>query len=121
MAKGAATEGHLGKLHSKLADVFIKVLTRYEGRLDVIERYQAGDLEVTDQIEQEMLDELFSEGAMPNPAMLSAISKFLKDNEITFDTEQVDQLSSLERRLSERRQNRQNVVKLMTLDRVQDG
>ena len=42
----------------------------------------------------------------PNPAMLSAISKFLKDNDIGFDSEEVDALGETERRLAERREAR---------------
>lgn len=121
MATGAATERSLGKLHSKLTEVFIRVLNRYEDRLAVMTAVREGNAEVTGEIESEVLDELFNEGAMPNPAMLGAISKFLKDNEISFDTEQVNELGSLERRLKEQREKRGNVVSLSNLPRVAEG
>jgi hypothetical protein len=47
--------------------------------------------------------------------MLSAISKFLKDNEIMYDSEEIDQLSSTQRRLAEMKKKRGNVV---TLDNI---
>tara|TARA_Y100000296_G_scaffold66371_1_gene78399 strand:+ start:31115 stop:31462 length:348 start_codon:yes stop_codon:yes gene_type:complete len=112
MAKGAANEKSLGGLHSKLAQVFIKVLERYENQMDVVSKLQSGELE------SDMMDELLSQDTMPNPAMLSAISKFLKDNEIMYDTEEVKSLSDLERRLADRRKQRENVVSLTSLPRV---
>lgn len=115
MAKGAANEKALGGLHSKLAGVFIKVLERYETQMDAVDALKNGELE------HEMLDELLSQDTMPNPAMLSAISKFLKDNEIMYDTEEVQQLSDLERRLADRRKKRENVVSLTSLPRADHG
>lgn len=105
MAKGAATESALGKLHSKLATVFIKVLERYENKLEEL---------TEDKLADEMLDEF-----EPSPAMLSAIAKFLKDNEIGLDSEEVETLNATQRRLQEQREKRKragltlNVVPLV--------
>lgn len=109
MAKNAATEAALGSLHDKVAVVFRKVLERYEARLDAIDSID---------VESEMLQELFDEGAMPSPAMLSAVTKFLKDNEIAFATEQIDQLTAQQRRLEENKKKRGNVVDLSTLHAI---
>lgn len=109
MAKGAATEKVLGALHSKLATVFEKILLKYEQRLDVLDAVDPSD------VEDEMLKELLDEGAMPNPAMLNAISSFLKNNEIRFDDEQVDKISALKQGLEERRAKRANVTELSRL------
>lgn len=109
MAKNAASEAALGKLHDKIAQVFTKVLERYERRMEVID---------TIDVEDELLKELFDEGAMPSPAMLSAVTKFLKDNEISFSTEQVDNLTAQQRRLEENRQKRGNIVDLTTLHAI---
>ena len=38
--------------------------------------------------------------------MLSAIAKFLKDNSISYDSEQIDELSELEQRLKAKKANR---------------
>ena len=105
MAKGAATEKALGAVHAQLAKVFTKVLTRYEQKLDEL---------TEDKLAEEMLDEF-----EPSPAMLSAIAKFLKDNEIGLDSEEVETLNATERRLKEQREKRKragitlNVVPLV--------
>lgn len=114
MATGAAKEKTLGGLHAKITEVFIKVLERYEMRLDAIEEIDPKEME------SEVLEALFEEGAMPNPAMLSAVTKFLKDNDIGFDTERLNELSDQERRLQERRERRKDFAELSTL-RVVDG
>lgn len=105
MAKGAAREDKLGKLHSTLTQVFIRVLDRYLEQLEPVS---------DEQIENEVVDEVL-DIFEPNPAMLSAISKFLKDNEIMYDSEQLDQLSATQRRLQEMKKKRGNVV---TLDNI---
>jgi hypothetical protein len=117
MARGAAKESSLGKLHLKLTELFIKVLQRYEDRMAVGARIDAGEID----LEADMIDELFNDNVMPNPAMLGAISKFLKDNEISFDTEQLEELGSLERRLAEQRKKRDNVTTLANLPRAVSG
>jgi hypothetical protein len=114
MAKGSANEKALGALHMKITAVFQKVLSRYEARLDAVDTVDPS------QIEDDVLRELLADGAMPNPAMLSAITKFLKDNSISFDNEQITELSDQERRLAERREKRGNIVDLSTL-KVQHG
>jgi hypothetical protein len=115
MAKGSANEKALGALHAKITEVFQKVLARYEARLDVLDTINPAD------IEDEVLREIMEDGAMPNPAMLSAITKFLKDNEISFDTEQLTELSDQERRLAERREKRTNLASLSHLQVVGNG
>lgn len=110
MAKGAATENRLGKLHDMLTSIFIKTLKQYEQKMGAME---ALDL---DELENDVLVALLEKGVEPNPAMLSAISKFLKDNEIMYDTEQLEQLSTLERRLADKKKARSNVVTLDGLE-----
>lgn len=117
MARGSANEKALGSLHAKITAVFQKVLARYEARLDVLDTASEGKLE----LESEMLEELMADAAIPNPAMLSAITKFLKDNDISFDTEQLTALSDQERRLAERRDKRSNLGNLTQLQLVGNG
>lgn len=109
MAKGAAKETQLGTLHARITDVFIKVIARYEERLNKMDSLTA------DEAENEFWQELFNDAALPSPAMLSAVTKFLKDNEISFETERLAELSDQERRLQERRAQRGNVVSLTDL------
>jgi hypothetical protein len=113
MAKGAANEKALGVLHSKLAGVFTRVLETYQKRLDALEQIDLED------IADDMLQELFKDDAMPNPAMLNAVGAFLKQNEIRFDDEQVDKISALQHSLNDRRKNRaSNVVELTRLTAI---
>ncbi len=94
MAKGAANESALGILHAKLAQTFTEILEAYEKQ---------------------------DEATEPNPAMLGAISKFLKDNSIAFDSEEIDVLSGTAQRLADRRANRQGIAHLSDLRVVDNG
>lgn len=99
MAKGAANEQSMGGLHSMLARVFQKVLNKYEAQLDALDNIDRDD------VAEDMLA-VIAEIGEPNPAMLSAIAKFLKDNDIGMDSEEVDELNATQRRLAERREAR---------------
>lgn len=106
MAKGAANEKQLGGLHSLLATVFEKTLQKYMKDLEAMDAIDIVSSE--EQVEQ--LEENFLHAVLeikePNPAMLSAISKFLKDNDIGMDSEEIDKLSGTERRLQDKRKLR---------------
>lgn len=110
MAKGAANEKSMGALHTKITAIFLKVLQTYETRLDAIENLSKTEFE--DEIEAAMIEKLFDDGAVPNPAMLSAITKFLKDNDVTFEIEKLDEISETQKRLQERARNRPNLSNL---------
>lgn len=99
MAKGAAKEQQLGGLHAQLARVFSKVLDKYETSLSALDNMPK------DELENEMVEQLMEMGE-PSPAMLSAIAKFLKDNEIGLDSEEVETLNATQRRLQDRREAR---------------
>lgn len=104
MAKGASTAPAMGKLHNKLTELFLQILTKYENDLAALEN--AGD---------ELIDGLVAEGMMPSPAMLSAVAKFLKDNDITMETEELDALSSMEERLAAKKRARPNLTSVTAL------
>lgn len=99
MAKGAAKEEQLGGLHTMLARVFQKVLAKYEAQLDALDNLDRGA------VAEDMLS-MIAEIGEPNPAMLSAVAKFLKDNDIGMDSEAVDELNATQRRLADRREAR---------------
>ena len=113
MANKAATELALGNLHAQVALVFDKVLKTYEKRLDILENIK------TDELTEEALNLLMSESNMPSPAMLSAITKFLKDNEISFDTKEIEHLSATQERLNARKAKRGKLADLTTLSLVE--
>ena len=111
MSKAASKEA-MNRLHNKVAGVFERVLEAYMKRLDAIDHIDM------DTIEDDMLQELFNDGAIPNPAMLNAVTAFLKNNEIKFDSEQVGKVSALQDALNERRKQRSNVTTLTSLKAV---
>ena len=113
MADKAATELTLGNLHAQVASVFTKVLTTYEKRLDVIDNID------TTELTEDVLSMLMSESNMPSPAMLSAITKFLKDNEIAYDTKEIEHMSATQERLNARKAKRGNLNDLTTLALVE--
>jgi len=115
MAKNSANEAALGTLHAKVAQVFQQVLETYEARLAVV-----NTLEQQEEVSEAMLKAIINADLDPNPAMMGAITKFLKDNSIAFDTEEVDTLSDTELRLKQRRAQRAKLVNLTTL-KVVDG
>jgi len=104
MAKGASTEVQMGKLHLKLTELFLNILNKYEN-----------DLSAMDNVGDQLLDELMAEGNMPNPAMLGAITKFLKDNSISLESEALDELSEMEERLRVKKKARPNMASVTAL------
>lgn len=111
MSNGAATEQDLGTLHSKLTKMFLTILKGYDTKLQAL-----------DKLTQAVIDDDEDIGAIlveaniePSPAMLSAISKFLKDNEITVDSAELDKLSAHEERLKNKKANRPNLASITNL------
>lgn len=117
MSKGSANELSLGNLHNTLTRVYTKILTRYENKLDE----EATEQLTSDNLEDEMVEELVDSGVFINPAMLTAVAKFLKDNSISFDSEELEKLGSLERRLQDKQKRRANVVNLDNIPLVNNG
>lgn len=117
MAKGAAKQEELGKLHSVLTRVFQRTLDKYLAQMAVLDKFESSD---DPEFADDLLAAVIAEMGEPNPAMLSAITKFLKDNEIAFDDEDVGKLSRTEEALKSRREARTNVVQLTNLKAVGD-
>lgn len=101
--KGPATEGRLGDLHNKIADVMIAALDHTEKAQEAFELMAA-----------EMIAEKGIEGPVLNPALLSVMVRFLSDNKVTCAPEAGNTMSELEQKLSEKRSRRRvgNVVHL---------
>lgn len=109
MAKGASTEKTLGRLHSLLANVYIKILTKYADELDAPKREVTAD---------DLMAGLEAEGIKVNPGILAGCAKFLKDNEIMFDSEEIAELNSLQRRLEDKQKNRERTINLSNIPLV---
>ena len=108
MAKGASTEARMGKLHNKLTELFLNILNKYENDLTAMDNAE-------DEVGDQLLDGLMAEGMMPNPAMLGAITKFLKDNSISLESEKLDELSEMEERLQAKKRARPNMASVTAL------
>jgi len=116
MAKGSAKESQLGALHALLAQVFTKSLEAVEGDLTLAERARdialidLDDLDTEDALDVanalKKIAQTLGQGFSVNPALLSAVSKFLKDNEISFDEDEIEELSALEKRLQDKERKR---------------
>ena len=99
----AATEGKLGQLHARIADVFIELMDGEE-----LPGYE--DPETGEVIEAKRIP--------PSAAILAAATKFLKDNDITADRDKSDALGDLEAKMAARRANRQ--AKVVDLDAARE-
>ena len=104
MSKKAATEDKLGELHSKVADVMLNALDAYdEVEKLVVEREQEKEDGTTI---------VTIEAREPSAALLGAITKFLKDNEITCNSAEAEGMTDLQKKLIEKRAKRGKVVGL---------
>lgn len=114
MTSKAASQDKMNRLHDAVADIFLRVLERYNEQIDALNNMKQSDLdEMSDTFKEDVLQELFREGAMPSPAMLSAMTKFLKDNEVTFEKDKLEELSAQQRALQEKRKNRPDLANLV--------
>lgn len=108
----AASQSHMNAMHSRVAEVFKRVLDTYHKRMDVVEQFDRDDLE------DEVLRELFADAIIPSPAMLAVITKFLKDNEVLFEKDIINEVSETRRSLDERRKERPNLASLSLVPKV---
>lgn len=125
MAKGSASEAQLGAIHTALTKVFSAVLDTYliklEQMKDALESGAATEdaaKELLDDAEESLADALSAELVTkfePSPAMLSAIAKFLKDNEISFDREETNTLGDLNARLRQLKSSRKSASNVVDL------
>lgn len=88
----AATEKELSALHKKVAAAMIKALDRDERATFLLERFA-----------EELPDEVVGflmECTNINPALLQAITKFLRDNDISAEVDASTELNGLQQRLA---------------------
>jgi hypothetical protein len=97
-----ATDAVLGELHGKLAKSMLAALTASEQAAALLEEYSE---ELPGAVQAFLV-----RTADTNPALLTAVAKFLKDNSITCAIEDNDEMSELEKRLQDKRKRVGNVV-----------
>lgn len=88
----AATEKELSALHKKVAAAMIKALDRDERATFLLERF-------ADEVPDEVA-EFLEECTNINPALLQAITKFLRDNDISAEVDASTELNGLQHRLA---------------------
>lgn len=87
-----ATDKRLGELHGAVAETMLKALTTSDEATQLLEDYG-------EELPVPVL--IFLENAKAiNPALLQAVTKFLKDNDITCAIDDSNTMSDLEKRLA---------------------
>lgn len=110
----AASEGALGELHSRVAKVM-------RGALDVTDAEQELFLKKTEAIRNHADDpdmvQMLADTVAPqvNASLLSVITKFLADNQISCVPEESQEMTDLQRTLAERKKNRRSVGNVVHL------
>ena len=98
-----ATDKLLGELHGKLAEQMLKALADSEKAQELLTEY-------SDELPAAVIQFLKMVGGA-NPSLLTAIAKFLKDNEITCAIEDNEAMTELQERLkNKRRKSVGNVI-----------
>lgn len=108
-SKNAASENLLGTLHNKVATVMVGILDTTEKAIEAYkEASETADAETLATMQRPEL----------SPAMLSAMTKFLSDNNITCNPEEDSAQSELEQRLASKRRRKAvgNVVPIRDED-----
>lgn len=91
-----ATENELGELHSRLARAMKQALEASDEAVRLLENIDP------EEVPAEVLV-FIKKHAAANPSLLTAIAKFLKDNDITCAPSDSEELSELEETLSKKR------------------
>lgn len=99
--KQTANEGMLSALHAQIARVMKKELDVYEAAQNWYLKWDGQPV-----MDEDQDTPVFPEPPSMPPALLSAITKFLKDNSITAAPEDSEELSELEEALQKKRDAR---------------
>lgn len=96
---GRATEDQLAKLHNKVAETMIAALDQADRAAHLLIKYTVdSEVELPSDIRG------FLEDTQEiNPSLLTSATKFLKDNNISCDPAEDEQLSDLEKRLKKKK------------------
>jgi hypothetical protein len=101
----AATDKELSDLHNKVAKVLLQ-------KLDSSDQATLLLAEFSDDLPEEVVEYLEKQ-MDASPALLTVITKFLKDNDITAVVDESKELTDLDRRLAEKRQRKVSGVSLV--------
>lgn len=101
-----ASDSQLGVLHGKLAKTMLDALEASDTAITLLEEYQ-------DEL-PEAVTKFLEKHALSNPALLTTVARFLKDNSITCAIEDNEEMSDLEKTLKNKRKASVTNVVAMT-------
>jgi len=107
-----ATDKELGELHSLLAKAMKDALTASNEAQELLDACIEGGEELPLAVEAYL-----EKAASANPALLTAVAKFLKDNNITAAIEDDSNMSALQERLQGKRKKSMGNVVPITEDK----
>ncbi len=114
MANGTASEDTLALLHKKLAEVMMDSLNSFE-RIEAITDELEQVLATGTDVNRDEVVRLILKLPTVSPALLAVIAKFLKDNNVTCNADESDEMQSLEKRLAnKKRRSVGNITHLET-------
>lgn len=102
-----ATDSLLGELHGKVAKSMLDALEASDQAQALLDEYG-------EELPNDVINYL-SKSAGNNPALLTAVTKFLKDNSITCVIEDNSDMSELEERLQNKR-NKKRIGNVIPMD-----
>ncbi len=105
----AATEHELSELHKKVAKALLRKLESSDQATILLAKYHDSD---ESQLPDDVVEYL-EEQMDASPALLTVITKFLKDNDITAVVDESKELSDLDKRLDEKRKRRVGSITLV--------
>lgn len=112
----AATDKELSGLHKKVADMMFKALDQLDGASILRVSLIGLDREDTDAVNDflDKIEKFLDTASEPNPALFQSVTKFLRDNSISADIEDNEEMSELQRVLQKKAARKQisNVVTL---------
>lgn len=105
----SATDKELSVLHKKVADAMLRALERDDMATVLLDNYR-------DELPDEVI-EFLETCTNINPALLQAITKFLRDNDISAEVAKSDELNGLQQKLANKaRKSVGNVTPLYDLE-----
>lgn len=102
-----ATDKLLGELHGRVAKSMLDALEASDQAQALLDEY-------SEELPNDVINYL-SKSAGNNPALLTAVTKFLKDNSITCVIEDNSDMSELEERLQNKR-NKKRIGNVIPMD-----
>lgn len=104
----AATEKELSELHKKVAKVLLRKLDSADQAAFLLLKHTDDETPLPEDIREYLEEQMDA-----SPALLTVITKFLKDNDITAVIDESKELSDLDKALAEKRKRRVGGVALV--------